>query len=267
MKTIFKLPLLLLAIGITVNVYSQNETQKKKSISQSYELSNADKVSLSNKFGDIKINTWAENKIKVDIEIEVSAKSEAKAIKIIDGITVRHSKNAGLVTFKTIIDQQNGGGNSIHYDEDGDGASVSKKISKTVSNKTTASTNSDCNCTDNDNYSYNGNSQSMQINYTVYLPKDTKMKLRNEFGNTTIGDYAGELDILNEYGNLTAGNLKNELNEISIEYGNADIQSLTNPDFKIGYGNCDIATINGTGEMRFDYASDRSEERRVGKEC
>jgi hypothetical protein len=257
MKTIFKLIFILLIAGnnvIAQNTNNKSDIEKKKSITQTYELSAGDRVSLSNKFGDIKINTWTENKIKVDIEIEVSAKTEAKAIKIIDGIVVKHSKNDGLVTFKTIVEQSYGGGNSVHYDDNGNGASISKTISTTTSKST--KNNEKCDCGDNYNYSYNGNSQSMRINYTVYLPSSTKMKLRNEFGNTNIDDYKGALDIVNEYGNLAAGVLSNEGNEIAIEYGNADIKSLINPDFKIGYGNCDIATINGSGEMHFDYSSD-----------
>jgi hypothetical protein len=257
MKTIFKLALILLLAGNNAtaqNTNNKNDIEKKKNITQTYELAASDKVSLSNKFGDIKINTWTENKIKVDIEIEVSAKTEAKAVKIIDGIVIKHSKSDGLVSFKTVIDQSYGGGNSVHYDDDGNGASISKTISTTTSKS--SKSNEKCDCDDNYNYSYNGNSQSMRINYTVYLPSQTKMKLRNEFGNTTIDNYAGALDLVNEYGNLTAGILSSEANEIAIEYGNADIKSLINPDFKIGYGNCDIATINGNGEMHFDYSSD-----------
>ncbi len=257
MKTIFKLALLLLIVNNSAkaqNTYNKNDVEKKKSITQTYDLSGSDRVSLNNKFGDIKINTWKENKIKVDVEIEVSAKTEAKAIKIIDGIIIKHSKNDGLITFKTVIDQSYEGGNSVHYDDNGNGASISKTISTTTSKSN--KNNEKCDCDDKYNYSYNGNSQSMRINYTVYLPSSTKMKLRNEFGNTTFDNYEGALDLVNEYGNLTAGILSNESNEIAIEYGNADIKSLINPDFKIGYGNCDIATINGNGEMHFDYSSD-----------
>jgi hypothetical protein len=255
MKIIFKLILVLLIGGNSVSAQkadNKNDIEKKKNITQTYELSGSDRVSLSNKFGDIKIKTWTENKIKVDIEIEVSARTEAKAIKIIDGIAIKHSKNAGLVSFKTVIDDSYGGGNSVHYDDEGNGASISKTISTTTSKNSKTNEKFD----DKYNYSYNGNSQSMSINYTVYLPTSTKMKLRNEFGNTHIDDYAGALDIVNEYGNLEAGILSNGTNEIAIEYGNAEIKSLINPDFKIGYGNCEIATINGTGEMHFDYSSD-----------
>ncbi len=255
MKTIFKLILMLLIVGNYASAQkteNKNPAEKKKNITQTYELNTNEKVSLNNKFGDIKINTWSENKIKVDIVIEVSARTEAKAIKIIDGIVIKHNKADGLVTFKTLIDRSYEGGNSIHYDDNGNGASISKTTTTTISKNSKTTVKLDC----DDNASYSGNSQSMSINYTVYLPSSTKMKIRNEFGNTIIDDYAGALDIGNEYGNLTAGILSSESNEIVIEYGNADIKSLVNPDFKIGYGNCDIATINGNGEMHFDYSSD-----------
>jgi hypothetical protein len=253
MKTVFKslyyftLFLLVCLHTSAQNAVKEKEYEKTKNVSQSYSLSNSDKVYINNQFGNVKVNTWADTKIKVDVEIVVSAKTEARATKIIDGIVIKHDKTDGLVTFKTKIDETT----NTMYDEN---SNTTTKTVNTKNGKTVNKSGDDENC----NCNYGKNSQSMKINYTVFMPATTTMKLYNSFGNILLSNYEGALDIKNEYGNLVAGNLSNASNEISIEYGNAEIKSLNNPDFKIGYGNCDIETISGKGEMHFDYSGDVS---------
>jgi hypothetical protein len=242
MKTIFKLALMLLIAGNNANAqnaYNQNEIEKKKSITQTYDLSGSDRVSLNNKFGDIKINTWAENKVKVDVEIEVNAKTEDKANKMLDGITISHSKANGQVVFKTKME-----GNLYTGNMNG----------------------SDCGNCDNDNEESNSkgkskegkkwNNQSMKINYTVYLPASTTLKMYNEFGNMNLPNYAGALDARNKFGNFIAENLSNAGNEILVEFGSADIKSITKPELTVKFGNCDLANVVGNGILNFEFSGD-----------
>jgi hypothetical protein len=255
MKLIFKhIELCILFFCISITSFCQtsvkeNDFLKTKKFTETYDLNKSDKASISNKFGNIKIITWKDNKIKVDVEIEVSAKTEARAIKVIDGINVKHNKSEGLVSFKTKIDETTNSYTSTKTNTTTTTKKVTTKNGETVDN---VGEEENCNC------NYSKNSQSMKINYTVYLPSITSLKLYNEFGNTVLQDYDGSLTIINEYGNLTAGKLTNENNEISVEYGNAEILSLMAPDFKIGYGNCDISNIVGNGTLNFDYCSDVS---------
>jgi hypothetical protein len=267
MKTIFKhikFVMLLLLVSCSTNAQTsvkENEYEKTKKFTHTYDLEHNDKVLLSNQFGNIKVITWADKKIKVDVDIEVGAKTEAKATKILDGIAIKHSKNDGLVSFETKIEEAKNNATTTRI-TNGNSTTTTTTSSKTSivkrkNNKNGETINivgddENCNC------NYGKNSQSMKINYTVYLPATTTLKMYNEFGNTTIDDYEGALTINNEYGNFFAGVLSNDKNEINIEYGSADIKSLRNPNFNIGYGGCDIANIVGAGHLNFDYCSDVS---------
>jgi Putative adhesin len=239
MKTIFKLVLMLLIASSSAsgqNAYNQAEVEKKKSITQTYDLSGSDRVSLSNKFGDIKINTWAESKVKVDVEIEVNAKTEDKANKMLDGITISHSKTNGQVIFKTkmegnIYTGNMNGGDYDNGDEESNNKGKSKEGKK-------------------------WNNQSMKINYTVYLPTNTTLKLYNEFGNMNLPNYAGALDARNKFGNFIADNLSNADNEILVEFGSADIKSITKPGLTVKFGNCDVANVVGNGVLNFEFSGD-----------
>jgi hypothetical protein len=269
MKTIFKhikFVMLLLLVSCSTNAQTsvkENEYEKTKKFTHTYDLEHNDKVLLSNQFGNIKVITWADKKIKVDVDIEVGAKTEAKATKILDGIAIKHSKNDGLVSFETKIEEAKNNGNTTRI--------INGNTSKTTTTTTSTSSSSVKKRTNNNgetetinivgddencNCNYGKNSQSMKINYTIYLPATTTLKMYNEFGNTTIDDYEGALTINNEYGNFFGGILSNDNNEINIEYGSADIKSLKNPNFNIGYGGCDIGNIIGSGTLNFDYCSD-----------
>ncbi|MFN8306393.1 MAG: hypothetical protein U0T79_06460 [Ferruginibacter sp.] len=109
----FKL-LLPLAIFLQANLYAQqndNDNQndsrkkyefvKKKNVNKSYNVSSSDKLNIKNSFGSVKVNTWSRNEIKVDVEIEVSANSDALAQKILDRISVTDEKQGREISFET----------------------------------------------------------------------------------------------------------------------------------------------------------------------
>jgi Putative adhesin len=241
MKKIFYLFSIVCAIVLTnadvaaQTAYSEKEFEKKKSITQTYDLSGSDRVALNNKFGNIKINTWEDSKIKVEIEIVVNAKTEARATKIIDGITVNHSKESGVVVFKTKMDDNNVDGDKMDKGfDDSDKAMSDKTKSK------------------------NGGwgNLGIKINYNVFLPSSTSLKLHNEFGNTALSNYAGTLDVHNKFGNLVAENLSGSENEIHVEFGNAEIQSLSQPDLTVKFGNCELVSVVGKGILNFEFSGD-----------
>jgi hypothetical protein len=217
--------------------YNEKEFEKKKNITQIYDLSGNDRVALDNKFGNIKINTWDDSKVKVEIEIVVNAKTETRATKIIDGITINHSKESGVVMFKTKMDN-----NNVDADKMDKGFDDSDKA---MSDKTKSK-------------SGGWGNLGIKINYNVFLPSTTSLKLHNEFGNTALANYAGVLDIQNKFGNLIAENLSGSENEIHVEFGNAEIKSLSQPDLTVKFGNCELTSVVGKGVLNFEFSGDVS---------
>ena len=63
------------------------EFVKKKSVNKSYNVSSSDKLNIENSFGKVEIHVWEKNEIKVDVDVEVSANTEAAAQKIFDRIS------------------------------------------------------------------------------------------------------------------------------------------------------------------------------------
>ena len=77
------------------------EFVKKKNVNKSYNVSSSDKLNIKNSFGSVKVNTWSRNEIKVDVEIEVTANTEALAQKMIDRISVTDEKEGREISFET----------------------------------------------------------------------------------------------------------------------------------------------------------------------
>ncbi len=268
MKTIFYLfsTLTILLTNYRTGVAQPSDdrlpVEKKKNITQSYDLSSNNKVSLSNKFGSIKVNTWNESSIKVVVDIEVAAKTEEKANKVMDGITISHGKNGELISFKTKIDGFNNGmsqskpksttNNKTNPNRDGDDGDETAN----ACDECPTGYNNHNNHRGMNNNGKNWDNHNMTVNYTVYLPASATMKLYNEFGDVTLPDYSGALDVHTKFGNFTAEALSNIDNEILVEFGNAIIKSLTNPDLRVRFGECDLANVIGKGDLTFDFSGD-----------
>src|SRR5205085_6605676 len=75
--------------------------KKTKSYSKSYNLASSDKISLANQFGEMKLNTWDKNEIKVDVTITGKSDIEQRAQEILDHISINDSKTGSTVSFET----------------------------------------------------------------------------------------------------------------------------------------------------------------------
>jgi hypothetical protein len=75
---------------------------------------------------------------------------------------------------------------------------------------------------------WNGKGDNITVNYNVKMPVNTTLSLINNYGNTTINELSGLVNIDIRYGNLTVGKLtrgnERPMNKISLGYGNGSIE-------------------------------------------
>ncbi len=219
----FVLPLFLLA---QVNLYAQNdngndnyndnkkkyEFVKTKAVNKSYNVSSADKLNIQNSFGSVKVITWDRNEIKVDVDIEVSANTEALAQKMIDRISVNDGQSGREISFKTAIkDGKNG-------------------------------------------YNSKGEKSTMHINYSISMPANNPLTVKNEFGATTIPDYRGEVELTSKFGSLTTGNLIN-IKNINVEFGKANLANISGTPVTIKFSSVVISKLSGTVKLNLEFCS------------
>lgn len=84
--------------------------------------------------------------------------------------------------------------------------------------------------------------QSFEINYTVNMPADNNLMVKNSFGNVYLPDMKGKVDLHVRYGAFKAGNLANASNSIKASF----CQSTPNTIGYLNKGNVDLAysTLN-----------------------
>ena len=100
----------------------------------------------------------------------------------------------------------------------------------------------------------NNCNNSMKIDYTVHLPADTKLKIKNSFGPIIIPDYNGELSIENKFGDMTAQTLSN-IKSLLFEFGTANINSLNNVDAAFKFSSVELNNLTGNNNFKFDFCN------------
>jgi hypothetical protein len=111
---------------------------------------------------------------------------------------------------------------------------------------------------DNKNERRNNNKtykdEGFNINYVVVMPSRNRLDASNEFGSTVISDFTGEISIESKFGSLTTGKLVNT-KQISVEFGSAEIASISNGDLEIKFSRAIIGNLDGTVKAKFEHCS------------
>ena len=220
---LFKIALTLV-LFVQVNGYAQNnnsnynddkgnkkkyEFVKKKTVNKSYNVSSSDKLNIQNSFGSVEVKTWDRNEIKVDVDIEVSANTEALAQKLLDRISVNDDKNGKEISFETKMED----------------------IKNSKDDKS-----------------------SMEINYSISMPANNPLTIKNEFGSTTVPDFRGEVDLTSKFGSLTTGNLAN-IKNIHVEFGKANLANISSAPVTIKFSKAIISKLSGNIKMNLEFCS------------
>ena len=188
------------------------EFVKKKSVNKSYNVSTSDKLNIENSFGKVEVHVWEKNEIKVDVDVEVSANTEATAQKIFDRISIKDSQSGKDISFKTDMKDTHDEGNS------------------------------------------KGDKSTMSINYSISMPASNPLRIKNEFGSTTLPDYKGEVDLTSKFGKLNTGNLSNVKN-IEVEFGKATLGNVPGGKLSIKYSKASIASLSGNIKLNLEFSS------------
>ena len=189
--------------------------KKSKSYSKSYSLGGSDKVTLSNQFGEMKINTWDKNEVKVDVQITGKSDDEKRAQEILDRISIEDGKQSGGVYFRTKMESSN-----------------SDKSDKEKGHR----------------------NEGMKIDYVVYLPPGNALDASNQFGPLTIPDFRGPLEISSKFGTLTAGKLTNT-KVVNVEFGKATIGQVSGGKLNIKFSEGSVNKITGEVKSDLDFSN------------
>jgi len=202
---------------ITLAANGEEDVRKKKTINKSYNVGPDDKLEIENQFGNVRISTWDQNQITVDIEIGVRASSEERAKEIMDELDVKEVQSGHIISFKTKVGEiHNNDGKRHGKGEDED--------------------------------------RSFYIDYVVRMPAANRLMVENSFGKTEVGDFKGLVTLTSKFGSLNTGQLDN-VDVVDVEFGKAFIAGVANG--KVIFKFCKesrIGRVNGNVKISSEFS-------------
>ncbi|MEJ8800944.1 hypothetical protein [Pontibacter sp. H249] len=98
-----------------------------------------------------------------------------------------------------------------------------------------------------------GNSnKSFEINYTIYMPENNALTVKNSFGDVNLAALKGKTDIYVKYGSLKTERLSNTENKVKLAYSSGTCGYINGGNVEVSYANLNVDGTNGlSGYSKF----------------
>lgn len=199
--------LMCLFVAQTLTVWANGPAQEfTKTIQREFSTAADGTTALYNKYGNVKVKTWQNNSVKIEITIVVNAKGQREADETFKNINVNFTNAWGYVKAETMIadGMNSGSGNWWPVKTCGD---------------------------------------DFKINYEVWMPMTNQLDLKNKYGNSWVAALKGKLIAEIKYGELRAEAVSNDAN-LDLGYGHAWLASVKNLYGQVSYSKLNITDAN-----------------------
>ena len=181
--------LALLLGSITLQAASDEYSKNKH---KEYEVDQQTILSVINKYGDVNITNWEQDRVSIDVTVTVDHSKEEKARELLDEILINFSREGNTIQAETDFDKGfNRSGGIFDFDSD---------------------------------------TKEFSIDYTIKMPKYLNLELENKYGDVFINEVTGRADIAVKYGNLKAKKILRDnskpLSHVYLAYSNGDIEEV-----------------------------------------
>ncbi len=178
----------------------------QKTIEKSFPLTDAGELQLENKYGNITLKGWNQNKVSVAISIKVNHRKKENAEDLLQRINPEIKASNSYVSIVSEISNKNTGWFADFF---------------------------------NRNNPIDFDRSHVQIDYEIYLPAKAGIKVTNRFGDVVLENCNGPLTALIEHGNLWIGENLNKA-DIILKYGKVRAKNLNYADLDLKNGELDM---------------------------
>ena len=205
---------IILLLFTTVAVVGQSFT-KENTIVRSYALVDDTEIEVSNKYGDITLENWNKDSVRIEINYKVTSTKESKLNKTFDAINFNFKANQYYIVAATVFE----GSGSFWTD-----------VSDIANNMFAGGTRT-------------------SIDYTIYIPSNRHLSLTLKYGNVYLTNHTGFFSLSLSNGDIKAHNLTGDT-KMDIIFGDAIVNKISKGKVKISYGslileNANILTLTG----------------------
>lgn len=220
--------LLFVAFVLCIGQCVTAQENVSKTVTEKFSLTNAGKLHLENKYGNINLSGWDKDEVSVSVDISVNHRKKENAENLLKRINPVFGNNTNFVTISYEIAEKNRG-------------FLARLLDETP---------------------FDFDPSNVQIDFTVFLPRKAEMKVSNVFGNVVIEGWTGQLKANIEYGDLWInddlnkadivmkyGKLRaNTINYGSLDFKNGELDMEDSKNLRINSSGTEIA-INTVGSL------------------
>lgn len=199
MKDIFYKKLIVLILIFSVGFTIKAQENVSKIIEETYEFTNAGELQLKNKYGNINIHGWDEDKIQIKITVLVNKKDKKDA----DGLLKRIKPSISYS--KEFI-------NIFSYIEEKESGLFSKMLNRANP--------------------FDFDKGNIQIDYDISLPVNAALQVTNKFGDIVTNDWRGTLKASIEHGDLWVNDTLTNAT-IEMKFGKLKTKSIAYSSIKL----------------------------------
>ncbi len=163
-----------------------------KEIKKAFKVTHETRIEISNKYGKIALNTWDKDSVVVDINVKVEEKKLSKLEKSMEEIDFDFLSSQYFLVIRTKVGENR--------------STLEKELLKFKETVLQSDGN-------------------VEINYTVWLPKNNVLRVENKFGDIFMDDYNGEIDLDLSNGNLKSHDFTGKTN-ITLNFADATINQI-----------------------------------------
>ena len=171
-----------------------DDTRLTKNIRKSFKVTPTGTIDVTNKYGQVIVNTWNKDSVLVNIEITAYGKDDEQVEKLMDRVDFDFDNFGDFLTIETLLDRKSG---------------FFKEMWNNISDysKSLLSKN------------------KLNIDYELTIPTTARFNLENKFGDVYVNVLAGQTKLIISHGDLKA-NIISGSSKIYIGFGKANIKKL-----------------------------------------
>lgn len=220
---IYNLSLLLLFLpqvnhAYTLGDFNGKHTQERK-ITKAYEVSPSALLEVDNKYGDIDIVTWDQNRIEIEVTLRTNGNDKEAVVNRLGELDVIFKNSNSHVSAQTHI-----------------GSTKSSFWSWITGGSSNV---------------------NVEINYKIKAPVSNHLDLENAYGNINLDHLKGNASISCDYGQVFVGELMGDDNQIELDYSrNSHFGYIKSGSIDADYSDYTIEEA-GVLEISADYSKSK----------
>jgi hypothetical protein len=183
---------------------------KQRDVIKGFKVQQGSVVQVTNKYGNINVVPWQKDSVRVEVHIKVQGKQVTRVDKIMSSIDFEIMSFGNYINARTIFQD-----NQATFWKDV--VSYAGQVINTGNN--------------------------LQIDYSVYMPSGSDLKIDNKFGNVYTDCHSGKIDIKLANGDFQGRDFSGIL-KLNMEFGTATIQDVNQADFVINYSDLSLNKAN-----------------------